>query len=46
MGLPAAEYAAAHIPGARLIVYPTGGHLFIRHSTDVRNAVAGFLAGL
>jgi pimeloyl-ACP methyl ester carboxylesterase len=43
---PAAEYAAAHIPGAELIVYPTGGHLFIGHSADVRSAVAAFLVGL
>jgi pimeloyl-ACP methyl ester carboxylesterase len=41
---PAAEYAAAHIPGAKLIVYPTGGHLFIGHSADVRSAVAAFLS--
>jgi pimeloyl-ACP methyl ester carboxylesterase len=40
---PAAEYAAARIPGAKLIVYPTGGHLFIGHTADVRNAVAAFL---
>ena len=40
---PAAEYAAAHIPGAKLVVYPTGGHLFIGHSADVRSAVAAFL---
>jgi 2-hydroxy-6-oxonona-2,4-dienedioate hydrolase len=40
---PAAEYAAAHIPGAKLVVYPTGGHLFIGHSADVRRAVAAFL---
>jgi pimeloyl-ACP methyl ester carboxylesterase len=39
----AAEYAAAHIPGAKLVVYPTGGHLFIGHSADVRSAVAAFL---
>jgi pimeloyl-ACP methyl ester carboxylesterase len=40
---PAAEYAAAHIPSAKLIVYPTGGHLFIGHTADVRNAIAAFL---
>jgi pimeloyl-ACP methyl ester carboxylesterase len=40
---PAAEYAAAHIPKAKLVVYPTGGHLFIGHSADVRLAVAEFL---
>lgn len=41
---PAAEYAAAHIPGARLVVYPTGGHLFIGHLSDVRETVAAFLS--
>jgi pimeloyl-ACP methyl ester carboxylesterase len=40
---PAAEYAAAHIPGAKLVVYPSGGHLFVGHSADVRSAVAAFL---
>jgi len=40
---PAAEYTAAHIPGAQLVVYPTGGHFFIGHSEDVRSAVRGFL---
>jgi pimeloyl-ACP methyl ester carboxylesterase len=40
---PAAEYAAAHIPGAKLVVYPTGGHLFVGRSADVRRTIAGFL---
>jgi 2-hydroxy-6-oxonona-2,4-dienedioate hydrolase len=40
---PAAEYAAAHIPDAKLVVYPTGGHLLIGHSSDVRSVVAAFL---
>jgi pimeloyl-ACP methyl ester carboxylesterase len=40
---PAAEYAAAHIPGAKLVVYPTGGHLLIGHSADVRRTVDEFL---
>lgn len=42
--LPAAEFAASTIPGAKLIVYPTGGHLLIGHGSDVRNAVDKFLA--
>ena len=33
----------ARIPGAKLVVYPTGGHFFIGHSEDVRSAVRGFL---
>jgi len=40
---PAAEYAAAHISGAKLVVYPTGGHLFVGHLADVRSVVAAFL---
>ena len=40
---PAAEYAAANIPNAKLVVYPTGGHLFIGHTADLRSAVAVFL---
>jgi pimeloyl-ACP methyl ester carboxylesterase len=40
---PAAEYTAAHIPRAKLIVYPTGGHLFIGHSEELRHSVASFL---
>jgi pimeloyl-ACP methyl ester carboxylesterase len=40
---PAAEYAAEHIPAAMLVVYPTGGHLFIGHLADVRRTVAFFL---
>jgi pimeloyl-ACP methyl ester carboxylesterase len=40
---PAAEYAAAHIPRSKLVVYPTGGHLFIGHSADLRLTIAAFL---
>lgn len=40
---PAAEYAAARIPHATLVVYPTGGHLLVGHSADVRRAVAVLL---
>lgn len=43
---PAAEYAAARIPGAKLVVYPSGGHLFIGHSADVRFAVTSFLTAI
>jgi len=43
--LPAAEYAAARIPGARLLVYDTGGHLLVGHQEDARAAVQDFLAG-
>lgn len=41
---PSAEYAAAHIPGARLIVYERGGHLLVGHGEAVRKEIADFLA--
>jgi pimeloyl-ACP methyl ester carboxylesterase len=40
---PAAEYAASRIPGARLVVYPTGGHLLIGHLADMPHTVIEFL---
>jgi pimeloyl-ACP methyl ester carboxylesterase len=43
--LPAAELAARTIPGARLVVYDTGGHLLVGRGRDVRRAVSVFLAG-
>ncbi|TIP93622.1 MAG: alpha/beta hydrolase [Mesorhizobium sp.] len=43
--LPAAEFAAAKIPGAKLVVYDTGGHLLVGQQQDVRIAVRTFLAG-
>lgn len=43
--LPAAEFAAAKIPGAKLIVYGTGGHLLVGQAQQVRIAVRTFLAG-
>ena len=42
--LPAAEFAAATIPGAQLLVYDRGGHLLVGHEHDVRNCVDEFLA--
>jgi pimeloyl-ACP methyl ester carboxylesterase len=42
--LPAAEFAASQIPGAKLIVYDTGGHLLVGRETEIRNAVSAFLA--
>jgi 2-hydroxy-6-oxonona-2,4-dienedioate hydrolase len=40
--LPAAEYAASRIPGAKLIIYETGGHLLVGHEMEVRDAVRSF----
>ena len=42
--LPPAQFAAARIPGARLIVYDTGGHLLVGHDQEARAAVRTFLA--
>ncbi|WP_296585156.1 alpha/beta hydrolase [Xanthobacter sp.] len=41
--LPAAEVAAARIPGARLIAYDTGGHLLVGRAGQTRAAVRAFL---
>jgi len=43
--LPAAEFAAGKIPGAKLLVYGTGGHLMLGHAEEVRKEVHAFLAG-
>lgn len=42
--LPAAEFAAATIPNAKLVVYDSGGHLLVGHDRDVRAVVGDFLA--
>ena len=38
------RYTAEHIPGARFVGYPTGGHVLVGHGSDVRSELAGFLA--
>jgi pimeloyl-ACP methyl ester carboxylesterase len=38
-----ARYSAEHIPGARFIGYPTGGHLWVGHHDEVLAAIAGFV---
>ncbi|MGZ5915330.1 MAG: alpha/beta fold hydrolase [Hyphomicrobium sp.] len=43
--LPAAEFAGARIPGAKLLVLDSGGHLLVGHEQDIRAAVRAFLAG-
>ncbi|CDX29303.1 conserved exported hypothetical protein [Mesorhizobium sp. ORS 3359] len=43
--LPAAEFAAARIPRAKLVVYDTGGHLLVGRTQEVRMAIRTFLAG-
>ena len=38
-----ARLLAARIPGARLTVYPTGGHIWLGHDDDIADAVAAFV---
>ena len=38
-----ARYTAQHIPGARFIGYPTGGHLCVGHQEEIASEVAAFL---
>jgi pimeloyl-ACP methyl ester carboxylesterase len=37
------RYTAEHIPGARFVGYPTGGHVLVGHGSDVRSELADFL---
>jgi pimeloyl-ACP methyl ester carboxylesterase len=38
-----ARYSAEHIPRARFMSYPTGGHLWAGHQNEVMAEIAGFL---
>jgi pimeloyl-ACP methyl ester carboxylesterase len=38
-----ARYTAGHIPGARFVGYPSGGHVWVGHQQDVESEVAEFL---
>ncbi len=38
-----ARYTAEHVPEARFIGYPSGGHLLVGHQEDVTLRIAGFL---
>lgn len=41
-----AIYSAAHIPRARLVSYPTGGHLCVGHENDLMSEITTFLNNL
>lgn len=41
--LPAARFTAEHIAGAELMVLPSGGHLLVGRTEEIRARVAGFL---
>lgn len=36
-------YTAGHIPGARLVMYDTGGHALLGHQAEIRSMVQAFL---
>ncbi|NKX45785.1 alpha/beta fold hydrolase [Roseicyclus persicicus] len=38
-----ARLLAARIPGAELTIYPTGGHIWLGHDTEVADRIAAFL---
>lgn len=38
------SYSAEHIPNARFIGYPTGGHLLVGHEAEATAAIVDFLA--
>jgi pimeloyl-ACP methyl ester carboxylesterase len=40
-----AKYVAERIPGAGLIVFPTGGHAWLGHDAEVRDELVTFLRG-
>jgi len=39
----AARYTAEHIPRARFIGYPSGGHLLVGHQKEVSSEIIAFL---
>lgn len=41
-----ARYTADHIPGARFVGYPIGGHLWVGHQHEVMSEIGGFLQGV
>lgn len=44
--IAAARHIAAEVPGARLVTWPTGGHIYIGHDADVADAIDEFLRRL
>lgn len=40
-----ARLIAASVPGARLAIYPSGGHIWLGHDADVAEQMAAFIAG-
>jgi len=44
--IAAARYIAAQVPGAKLVTWPTGGHIYVGHDADVAAEIDGFLRRL
>ncbi len=42
----AARHIAREVPGTRLVVYPTGGHVWVGHDEELFAEIAGFVRGL
>lgn len=38
-----AQYTAKHVPKARLVTYPSGGHVWLGHDAEIREEIVGFL---
>ena len=38
-----ASYTAEHVPGARFVSYPSGGHLWIGHQEELVSEITAFL---
>jgi pimeloyl-ACP methyl ester carboxylesterase len=41
----AARHIGATVPGARTVVYPTGGHVWVGRDAELMGEVSGFLSG-
>lgn len=39
----AARYMASQIPGADLVIFPSGGHVWVGHSAEIFELIEGFL---
>ena len=40
---PTSRAITRQVPGSRLIIYPTGGHIFLGHQRDSAKEIAGFV---
>jgi len=44
--IAAARHIAAEVPGAKLVTWPTGGHIYVGHNADVTAAIDDFVRAL